>query len=201
VSQQINLYQPIFRKEKIIFSAQTIVWLTLGLIVLLIAWSLLIGQRINSLEAELERQQDAEQRAIGQLSELQSSMPSDQPDAALQAQVERLRERRDGLRESLTALERRMPATEVNLLGRLDALASKVPEGLWLSSILMADQGQTLTVGGNALEARLVPGWLNELSRIEQFSGMGFRQIHLSERPEDQPGVRFTISTTAREEQ
>lgn len=201
MSQQINLYQPIFRKEKIVFSAQTIAWLSLGLIVLLLLWSLLIGQRVSGLETELERQQEAEQRAVAQVAELQSSMPPDEPDPQLQDTVQRLRERREGLRESLAALERRMPAAEVNLLARLDALAGEVPDGLWLTGLVMADQGERLTVEGNALEARLVPAWLSDLSRVEQFSGMGFRQIRLSGRPDDRPGIRFTISTTAREEE
>ncbi|WP_376695296.1 PilN domain-containing protein [Wenzhouxiangella sp. EGI_FJ10305] len=199
MSQQINLYQPIFRKERIVFSAQTIAWLSLGLVILLVLWSVLIGQRVNGLEAELERQQQAEQRAIGQVAELQSSMPPTEPDGALQAQIERLQARRDGLRESLTALQRRMPAAEVDLLARLDALSAEIPDGLWLTGLLMADQGQTLTVDGNALEARLVPAWLTQLSAVEQFSGLGFRQIRLRERSDGQPGVQFTISTAAEE--
>lgn len=201
MSQQINLYQPIFRKQRIVFSAQTIAWLSLGLIVLLALWSLLLGQRVASLEAELERQQQAEQRAVRQVAELQASMPSDEPDAALRAEVEHLRERREGLRESLAALERRMPASEVDLLGRLDALAAEVPDGLWLTNLELADQGRSLTAEGNALEARLVPAWLSELSQVEQFSGLGFRQIRLSERPDARPGIRFTISTAARDEE
>lgn len=199
MSQQINLYQPIFRKEKIVFSAQTIAWLSLGLVVLLTLWSVLVGQRVAGLEAELERQQQAEQRAVRQVAELQSSMPPEQPDAVLQTQIERLQARRDGLQESLTALERRMPAAEINLLARLDALSVEIPDGLWLTGLLMADQGQTLTLHGNALEARLVPAWLSELSTVEQFSGLGFRQIRLKERPDGQPGVQFTISTAAEE--
>lgn len=201
MNQQINLYQPIFRKETIVFSAQTIAWLSLGLIVLLMIWSILVGQRVSGLEAELTRQQQAEQRAVEQVVQLQASMPSDQPDAALLARVENLRERRDGLRESLLALDRRMPAAELDLLARLDALATEVPGGLWLTGLYMADQGETLTAEGNALEARLVPTWLSRLSRLERFTGLGFRQIRLNGRTDGQPGIRFTISTTAREEE
>jgi len=198
VSQQINLYQPIFRKERIVFSAQTILWLSLGLIVLLVLWSLLVGQRVSSLEAELERQQQAEQRAVEQLAEIQASMPPTEPESALVAEVEDLRERRQGLRDSLSALERRMPASELDLLARLDALAAEVPDGLWLTALELADQGESLTVEGMALEARLVPVWLADLSDVEAFSGMGFRQIRLTGRPDDQPGIQFTISTAAR---
>jgi hypothetical protein len=199
VNQQINLYQPIFRKEKIVFSAQTIAWLSLGLVALLVLWSVLVGQRVSGLEEELQRQQEAEQRAVEQVAELQSNMPPEEPDAALVAQVENLRERREGLRESLAALDRRMPAAELDLLARLDALAGEVPTGLWLTELYMADQGETLTAEGNALEARLIPAWLSRLSELEQFTGLGFRQVRLSERGDGQPGINFTISTTARE--
>jgi Tfp pilus assembly protein PilN len=199
VSQQINLYQPIFRKEKIVFSAQTILWMAVGLTVLLVLWSVLVSQRIGRLEAELTRQHQAEQRAVEQVAELRESMPPDEPDAGLLAEVDSLRERRQGLRESLAALERRMPAAEIDLLGRLDALASEVPDGLWLTRLHMADQGKTLSIEGNALEPRLVPAWLSALSGAERFSGLGFRQIRLTERPDQAPGVSFNISTIAGE--
>ena len=200
MSQQINLYQPIFRKERIIFSAQTITWLSLGLIVILVLWSLLIGQRVASLEAELERQRVVEQRATRQVTELRATLPPTEADAALQAQVQSLRERREGLRESLEALERRMPAADIDLLDRLDALALEVPDGLWLTGVELGDLGQSVTVRGNALEARLVPTWLADLSEVEIFSGLGFRQVRLAER-EDGPGNQFTISTAAEEDE
>lgn len=199
MSQQINLYQPIFRKEKIVFSAQTITWLSVGLIVLLALWSLLVGQRISSLEAELERQRQAEQRAVEQVAELQSNMPPDEPDPELEARVTQLRDRKQGLQESLTALQRRLPAADVALRERLDALAAEVPEGLWLTRVTMSDRGESLQIDGNALEARLVPEWLARLSEVPEFSGTGFRQVRLNERPNGQPGVQFSISTAAGE--
>lgn len=200
MSQQINLYQPIFRKEEIVFSAQTIGWLSLGLVVILVAWSLLVGQRIAGLEAQLERQRQAEQRAVAQIAELRESLPPSEPDPALEQEVAGLRDRREGLRESLAALERRMPAAQIDLKARLDALAREVPRGLWLTGVALGDQGRSVAVHGHALEARLVPAWLAELAGVELFSGLGFRQIHLAEREAGEIGVRFTISTEAEDE-
>lgn len=201
MSQQINLYQPIFRKEKIVFSAQTIAWLSLGLIVILVLWSVLIGQRVSGLEAELERQREAEQRVVRQVAELRSSLPPSEPDPSLEAEVESLRERRDDLQESLAALESRMPAADVELLDRLDALARQVPAGLWLTRVALGDHGRSITVSGNALEAQLVPAWLADLSRADQFTDLGFRQVRLAERPDGKPGIRFTVSTAAEEKE
>lgn len=199
MSQQINLYQPIFRKEKIVFSARTILFLAVGLIVILGLWSVLVGQRLASLEQELARQQQAEQRAVTQVAEMRASMPPDEPDAELESRVEQLRTRRAELRESLAALEGRTPAAEVGLRDRLGALSGQVPEGLWLTAIHLADQGQSVSLSGNALEARLVPDYLSGLSSLELFSGLNFRQIRLEERPGNAPGIRFDISTEREE--
>jgi len=200
VSQQINLYQPIFRKEKIIFSAQTILWLSLGLIALLMLWSLLVSQRISGMEDELARQQEAEQRALQRMTELQASLPPNEPDPALTARVEQLDQRRTALRESLAALQRRMPAAEIDLRARLDELSSHVPNGMWLSRLHLGEQGGTLLLEGAALEAGLVPAFLNSLAQAPELDGTTFRQVHLSSRPEQQPGIRFTLSSNAEEQ-
>jgi Tfp pilus assembly protein PilN len=197
VNQQINLYQPIFRKEKIIFSARTIIGLALGLIVLLVLWSILVDQRIATLEAELDRQEAAEQRAIEQISRLQEAMPPSEPDATLQARVEQLRDRRRELQASLQALQRTTPAAEAELRRRFDALARQVPEGVWLTALRVSEQGRSVTLEGHALEARLVPDYLSGLASVSLLDGLRFRQVRLDARAEDLPGVEFTVSTSA----
>lgn len=197
MNQQINLYQPIFRKEKIIFSARTIVGLALGLIVLLILWSILVDQRIAALEAELDRQEAAEQRAVEQISRLRENMPPSEPDATLRTRVEQLRDRRRALQASLQALQRTTPAAEAELRPRFDALARQVPEGVWLTALRVAEQGRSVTIEGRALEPRLVPDYLSGLSTVGLLDGLGFRQVRLDARAEDRPGVAFRVSTSA----
>lgn len=195
MKQQINLYQPIFRKQQIVFSAQTILWLAVGFLVLLLLWSLLISQRISRLEAEYDRQVAAEQRAIVQLTELQRSMPPSEPSPELEQQVEQLELQLANLRDSLDALDRRLPAAEVDLGARLDALARQVPAGLWLTRLDLADNGQHLMLHGRALSARLVPAYLDALTEEPLLTGMGFRRIQVTAADDHIPGVRFIIST------
>jgi len=199
VSQQINLYQPIFRKERIVFSARTIVWLCLGLATLLMLWSVLISQRISGLESELARQQAAEQHTIRQIAELQAALPPADPQPELVIQVEQLEARRNGLRESLAALERRLPASRVDLRSRLDALAGQIPDGMWLTGLQLGDQGRSLTLHGAALEAALVATYLARLSEVPSLSGTGFSQLRLENAADERPGIRFTISTSENE--
>lgn len=195
MNQQINLYQPIFRKEKIVFSAQTIFWLSFGFLVLLLLWSFLISQRVGRLEAEYERQLAAEARAVEQLTELRRNTPPTEPGIELQETVERLDQHRTSLHQSLNALDRIVPAAEVDLSRRIDALARQIPEGLWLTRLELGDNGDRLVLHGRALAAPLVPRFIDALSAEPLMSGLGFSQVHVRAASDEIPGVVFTIST------
>ncbi len=198
--QQVNLYQPIFRKQQIIFSAQTMVWLALGFAVLLLLWSFLVSQRVTSLEAEHQRQLAAEQRAIGQMTELRRNLPPAEPSTDLDDRIQALNRHRSELRASLTALDRRQPATEARLHERFDAMARRLPPGLWLTELRVGEQDGNLAIYGRALSAQLVPEFLQALSTEPLFSGMRFRQIRVTESNSEMPGVLFHVSTRAEDE-
>lgn len=200
MNQQINLYQPIFRKERIVFSAQTIAVLALGFGLILVLWAMLISYRIGNLEAELDRQLAAEQRAIGQLADLQRDMPPSEPDTELAEEVEALSERRDDLSESLDILARRLPERQRALGERVDALARRVPEGLWLTGMEMGENGNRLSVRGRALSPRLVPDYVDALSSEPLLSGLGLRRVRVEASQDATPGVIFTLSTEAEEQ-
>ncbi len=195
MNQQINLYQPIFRKQKIVFSARTLLVLGAGFTVLLLAWTLLIGQRVGTLESELERQRQAESRALAQLTEMQQTAVAREPSAELEARVEALTARRGELRASLAALEDRRPVAEARLRGRFDALARHRPHGLWLTELWLDERGDDLSLRGRALSARLIPEYLQALSGDTLLSGTGFRRIVVEDSEPGPPGVVFFLST------
>lgn len=198
--QQINLYQPIFRKREIIFSAQTLFWLALGFLVLLLLWSFLINQRVDQLQSELQRQRDAEQRAIVQLGQLRQSLPPEEPSTALESRIETLLQRRSELVDSLDALERRRPAAQARLHEQFDALARSRPHGLWLTHLYMGEQDGSLSLQGRALAARLVPLFLQALTAEPLMTGTGFRRVRVEESTDSMPGVTFLISTRPEDE-
>ncbi len=195
MNQQINLYQPIFRKQQIIFSAQTLAWMALGLLIILLAWSLLISQRVGSLEHELERQQASEQRAIAQISQLRDTLPEQQPDEVLEQRLEALTDRRAELRQGLEALSRLRPLADSRLPQRFDALARQRPHGLWLTKLEMNEHDDALTLHGRALSTRLIPVYLEALSAEDDIRGTRFRQVKLEQSDDELPGIRFLLST------
>lgn len=199
MKQQVNLYQPIFRKQRIVFSAQTMLSVALGFLVLLVAYAVLINWRVTNLEAELQRQLRAEQRSVSQLGDLRESLPPAEPSAELVAEVERLEQRHAGLRQSVEMLRTRIPESRTRLRPHLEALARRHPDGLWLTHLEMADSGRLLQMQGRALSAGLVPAYIDALSREPAVSGLSFRQVRISAGDDAAAGVEFEISTRAGE--
>lgn len=200
MSQQVNLYQPIFRQQKILFSARTLLIFSLGLAALLLFWSTLIGQRVGTLEAELERQRASEQRALVQLASLRESMPTAIPSDTLQGRVDQLEQQRSELRASLQALGQAQPAASAQLHERLAALSRRQPQGMWMTELSLDERRGDLILRGRALSAGLIPAYLAELSLEPLISGTGFRQIRLEAADDDTPGVHFFISTRSERE-
>jgi len=195
VKQQVNLYQPIFRKQRIVFSAQTMLGVGLGFLVLLVAYGALVEWQVAGLERELRNQLGVEERAVGQLTRLRESLPPSEPSREMLDRVESLEQRRARLRESVSQLRTRIPAEPARLRPRLEALARRHPEGIWLTRIEMSDAGKMLGLSGRALSADLVPAYIERLADEPVMEGLAFRQVRIRSGDEGNPGVAFTIST------
>ncbi|MGY6588115.1 MAG: PilN domain-containing protein [Wenzhouxiangella sp.] len=200
MNQQINLYQPIFRKPKIIFSAQTILAVGAGFILLLLAWTALVSQRVGALENQLESQRAAEQQVLAQIEQLRRDQPEPADLSTLEEAIDDLNRRRLELRQSLAALEETRPVAQSRLHERYDALARQRPDGLWLTELRLDERTSDIAIQGRALAARLVPLYLQNLSAEPVIQGATFSQIRLEEANKGNPGVRFSINTRPGEE-
>ena len=199
MNQQINLYQPMFRKQQVVFSARTTLVLALGFLGLLAIWWALLDQHVDSLATQLQRQHTLERQLSQRLTELNSELASRQPDPVLVDEVERLRRRTETLESSRQLLRWRIPAEPVAVSERLSALGRQHPAGLWLTGIEIADNGREISFRGRILNSPLLPEFLERLGREPVFSGQSFRQLQLGQPDDSGPGLQFNISTTAPE--
>ncbi len=195
MKQQINLYQPVFRRQKVIFSARTLAWTSAGFALLLLLWTALMAHQVRSLEQEQQRQLARERQTTTQLGNMRRELPGHEPGAELEIRIEREQQRRDRLRQSMAAIESRLPSRQVNLRARLEAIACRRPQGLWLTAIEVADNGRQLRLEGRALAPRLVPAMLTALAREPVIAGLTFRQLRVSAADDSLPGVTFSLAT------
>ncbi|MDX1625215.1 MAG: hypothetical protein R3323_01765 [Wenzhouxiangellaceae bacterium] len=194
MSQEINLYQPLFRREKVVFSASTMLGLVLGFGALFVAWALLTGQRVERLDDALAQRLAAEQRLSQRMSELQAELDARVPSGELELAVEQAEDRLERLARSRRTLRERVPDQPLSLVEPLAALGRHHPEGLWLTAIVLADHGRSLALDGRALEAGRIPVFLDGLREAAALDGLSFRALAI-EAADDGDGVRFRVET------
>jgi hypothetical protein len=189
VSQQINLYSPIFRKQSKVFSATTMLQ-GVGLIVVVVAvfyYTLTLQSSLLEIHAdESSRQLKAELERLKAFGGTRES-PAER--------AKGLAERKKSLETSLASQKQALEAFESGALGRtegyaplLRALARVSVEGVWLTRIQLAEGSGELSLSGKATRADLVPAYRERLRSEQVLRGQSFSRLEVT-RAAAAPGV------------
>jgi hypothetical protein len=209
LSQQINLYNPLFLKQEKHFSARTMAQ-ALGVIALGLA-GLYAYALFESMASARAAQQYAQQLAAqrDQLIKLGTQLAAQGKSKALEAEVARLEAQ---VRTRQTTLDALGPGELGNTAGFSDFLAAFARQALpevWLTSIRIGESGNQLVVQGRTLRAELVPTYLSALNREPMMRGRRVTEMRLAARAieaqaaKDKPAeperfVEFTLTAPLR---
>lgn len=179
MSQQINLFNPIFLQQKKIFSARTMAQ-ALGLLALgcaLIAsaaWYSVANLRRNAAETALQSAKN-QARLVAATSEFAPRKPSDT--LTLEA---------GDAEAQLAALRRVAQLVQNGDLGNTTgyaeyfrALGRQHQDGLWLTAVTVG-AGAGMSLQGRALDAALVPAYIARLTRESVLQGKSFGNLEIS---------------------
>lgn len=196
VSQQINLHQPIFRKQRALFSAQIVlrvcaIWaLALGVIYMVT----LLDERVLSGErATLVAQRDA---ASQRLQELTVSQADPTRSQLLEDELEGLRTEQAQKEGVLRVLARGELGSTAGFAPQLHALADRRLAGVWLTHIGLMEGGREISLRGETSREELLPNYLERLAGNGGFPGARFGDVRLERLP-DGGGLTFEMHTRA----
>jgi len=211
MSQQINLYNPLFLKQEKHFSARTMAQ-ALGVIALGVA--ALYGYALyesHSLErtAQQYAQQVLAQRE--QLLKLGVKLAAQGKSKSLEADVARLEAELKTRQGTLDALGTGELGNTAGFSDFLAAFGRQALPDVWLTGIRIADSGNELVVSGRALRPELVPLYLQALNREPMMRGRRVTEMKLVARgtepqaalPREKPAeperfVEFTLTAPLR---
>jgi len=180
VSQQINLYNPIFLKQEKHFSARTMVQalgvIALGLIAVY-AYAL-IQSRAGERTVQQYREQVATQR--DQLVKLGAQLSSQGQSKALQAEIARLEAEIKSSQATLDALGTTELGSTAGFSDFLAAFGRQALAGVWLTGISIGESGNELVVHGRALRPELVPAYLRALNKEPMMRGRRVTEMKLA---------------------
>ena len=195
MSQQINLYAPVFRKQSKVFSAATMLQ---GLALIAVVVAVLyftIAAQTSLLEI---RANDSSRQLQAELERLKAYGAAASPAERAKA----IAERRKTLEATLAKQKQALAAFDSGVVGRtegysdlLRALARRSMEGVWLTRIEFAEGSGEMSLAGRAARAELVPAYLERLRTEEALGVQPFARLEMT-RPANVPHVEFVLSST-----
>ena len=198
--QQVNLYQPVLRKEKKVFSVRA---LLLALVLVAVGQAGLTGAlawQSGSMRTELGRMQQQRDALRTRVTELDQRHPVPKPDPQLAARRDELEAETQAKRGVLAVLKRRNLGAGGSFADYLEGLARQRLPDLWFSRVEVADGGAKVVLAGSTLKPEQLPQFLQRLSAEAPFRGLEFTSLSM-DRPKDDPRrVDFVLRTEPEEE-
>lgn len=193
--QQINLYQPMFRQQKKIFSAVTMLQICGFFLVVLGA---AYGYNVHGLSpfrAELVRTTSEFDRIAKHIEKLRAVQPGQADVRLMEREIERLNQEVEDGRRLREALAKGSFGNTTGFSGYFEALARGHVDGAWLTGIAIKQGGGQLNLSGKSIDPELVPLYLRRLSEAPVFQKRGFNVLELERSEEDNHLVTFNIGT------
>jgi hypothetical protein len=180
VSQQINLFNPIFLQQKKYFSAAAIVQ-ALGLFFL--GMIVFYAYAVFQVDA-LTRQADDGARELQQLKERQAKAAAEfgvrLPSAQLEQEIRNAQAALQARQALLAGMNSGAFGSQYGLSQYMEALSRRVLRGLWISGFKVEEGGENFSISGNAVSAELVPAFVRGLGQETMMHGRSLGNLSMS---------------------
>jgi hypothetical protein len=215
VSQQINLFNPIFLKQKKIFAALPMVE-ALGIIVLgalLLNWYAV--QSVDELENEAAAGKALLAKREQRLIAARTQFAPRAKDAALAAQVTAAEAELKALHDVSSVLQGGALGNTAGYAEYFRAFSRQNVNGLWLTGVSINGAGNDIGVQGRAMQATLIPNYIARLTSERVMRGKTFASLDIGRpdaaaaaatpgvapapAPAASPFVEFSLQSTMQE--
>ena len=189
--QQINLFQPVFRKQQKVFSATTLAQIVAAVLILLLVFLGHARWTLASMERSAEALQQQHHHIHQQIGALQAAYQT--PDTeALDAEIEQLVANIDQRNGLLIQIDQLVVQHHSAFSAQFKALAEQHVPGLWLEGVTVNGEGQ-IEIRGITLDAKLVPVYLQHLEKRQGLSETTFETVSMKRIADDKPQIQFVL--------
>jgi hypothetical protein len=193
VSQQINLFNPVFLKKTKLFSAVTMAQ-TLALIgVVLVALGFLYASRLVHVRKDADEAAARLKAAQVQLTQMVDRTKPKPMDKSTEDAIKLAEDRLRAARQVLDFVNKGDLGNTQGFAEFFRAFSRSSTQGIWLTGFSLLDGGRSLEIRGRALQPTMVPTYLAELRRESVFKGKSFGSLELSI-PQIQPAAKGVVA-------
>jgi hypothetical protein len=206
MSQQINLYQKISRKQTSAFSIEG---MAMGLGVILFC-ALLYFTYVVYQTMDLKQQLEAGNANIAseqaKLDSLNADFSSKRSGLTYEQELKNLEAELSAQREIINALKSGVIGNTQGYSVYMQAFARQIVSGLWLTGFSIEGDAKQMSLSGGVLSPDLVPGYILRLNKEQVMRGKIFTSLHmqLTKVEEGKPAttkyVEFNLQSAVAEE-
>lgn len=179
MSQQINLFNPIFLKQEKQFSALTMVQ-ALGIILLCAVLLTVYARfRLSSLAQEQQSTAAQLQLAQNQLAKVTVEYGPRQKDPMLASRIRLAELEVRSLQQISSVLGEGNFGNTDGYSGYLRAFARQIGNGIWLTGFTIRGAGSDISLQGSALHPEAVPAYLSRLKAEPVMQGASFAALEM----------------------
>lgn len=189
--QQINFFQPVFRKQHKVFSAVTLAQIVATVAVLLLLLFVHAGWTLAGMESSvgnLQQQYHHLQQQVGVLKDV----PRNPDTVALDKEILQLQTHIEGSGELLAHFDNLVIENQRGFHNRFRILTEQHIPDLQLEGITV-DGNAHIEIRGSTRDARQVPVYLQQLSMQPGLSATAFATVQLTRPDIQQMPLRFVL--------
>jgi len=202
VSQQINLYQPIFRKEEKKFSTVAMLQ-AMGLVVIgVVALYAFSWWQSQTLKNELKRVEQNHVTASKRLADVSQKFGPRTGAVSIDTEIARLESELAAKQQIQEILKRGIFSNTRGFSEYFASFARQRVPGVWLTGFDITGAAEEMSLAGRTTNPELVPRYLQKLSSEKTLAGIEFRAFQMSRPGPDAKGpdamfVEFQARTAA----
>ena len=187
MSQQINLYNPLFLRREKHFSAITMLWSLLVMVVFLAAYSAYVTYAARAPEELAKYHEEQIKNKRSELANIVARYSPEGRNKQLEADVRNLESTLASRQEIWRALSSLEPGTGGGFADYLEAFSRRAVAGVWLTGFSIGGTAGDLTIRGRVLRPELVSVFLSALGEEEVMRGRKVMELKLQANDEALP--------------
>jgi len=194
--QQVNLYQPILRKQERVFSLKTLLQGNLLILAVLGLFYLNTLYQTNQLQRQHEEVQQQLEQRTARLTQLRQQYPPQTKDPSLADIIKQKQALLSHRQRLIRELRHQNTGAGGNpgFSEQLNGLSRQDVEAIWFERVSVRD-GKALTLSGKATRAEEVPRLIQRLAGEPSFAGTEFTNMLITRDEEGRPLVSFELHT------
>jgi len=179
MSQQINLFNPLFRKRGFSWTSADAMLYGVGAVILLAGlYAAYLGYRLSIVQREAQALAQQYQEATARRDQLQATLAQHKPDAQLAAEIAALDAKLTARQQIVEILKSGAIGTTTGFSEYMRAFSRQTVNGLWLTGFDIG--GDNFILEGRTLSPDLLPSYLQRLDQEPALAGKRFAALRIS---------------------